>query len=158
MQNLRADPDDSVALRCWCCFGSPSLRSGAWKRLRRHCEQTGQAPREVLDQMIRGELTLPNCQELVNRYGLLKESLSGLADLSGNDLIERLFPADRRWAQALRAAAETIDREDVDALKLREGVRTAISQPELPVDVDYVRVMSLHKSKGLTADLVVVAG
>ena len=30
--------------------------------------------------------------------------------------------------------------------------------PELPLDVDYVRVMSLHKSKGLTADLVVVAG
>jgi len=28
----------------------------------------------------------------------------------------------------------------------------------LPTDVDYVRVMSLHKSKGLTADLVVVTG
>ncbi len=156
--NLLADLEDRVALRCWCGFGSPSLRSGAWKRLRRHCEQTGQSPREALEQMIRGELTLPNCQELVNRFALLKESLSGLTDLSGKGLIDRLFPADQRWAQALRAAAETIDREDVDALKLREGVRTAISQPELPVDVDYVRVMSLHKSKGLTADLVVVTG
>jgi DNA helicase II / ATP-dependent DNA helicase PcrA len=28
----------------------------------------------------------------------------------------------------------------------------------LPVDVDYVRIMSLHKSKGLTADLVIVTG
>jgi DNA helicase II / ATP-dependent DNA helicase PcrA len=34
----------------------------------------------------------------------------------------------------------------------------AITQPELPTNVDYVRVMSLHKSKGLTADLVIVAG
>src|SRR5262249_34987787 len=30
--------------------------------------------------------------------------------------------------------------------------------PELPTDADYVRVMSLHKSKGLTADCVVVTG
>jgi superfamily I DNA/RNA helicase len=32
-----------------------------------------------------------------------------------------------------------------------------ITQPELPTDVECVRVMSLHKSKGLTADFVVVA-
>ena len=37
-------------------------------------------------------------------------------------------------------------------------VQRGITQPELPTDVDYVRVMSLHKSKGLTADLVIVAG
>ena len=156
--NLLVDLDDRVALRCWCGFGSPSLRSGAWKRLRRYCERTGQAPREALQQMTRGELKLPNCQELVNRFELLMASLSGLTELSGRDLIDKLFPTEQRWAQALREAAETIDREDVDALKLRDGVRTAISQPELPSDVDYVRVMSLHKSKGLTADLVVVTG
>jgi len=37
-------------------------------------------------------------------------------------------------------------------------IQRGITQPELPTDVDYVRVMSLHKSKGLTADLVVVIG
>ena len=41
---------------------------------------------------------------------------------------------------------------------MREVLRVGITQPELPTDVDYVRVMSLHKSKGLTADLVIVAG
>ncbi|MEA2693991.1 MAG: ATP-dependent helicase UvrD/PcrA [Acidobacteriota bacterium] len=156
--NLLADPDDRVALRCWCGFGSPSLRSSAWKRLRRHCEQTGQGPREALEQMVLKELTLPNCRELVSRFELLQQKLSQLTTLSGNDLIDNLFPADQQWAHSLRGAAETLDESDIDALKLREGVRTAISQPELPVDVDYVRVMSLHKSKGLTADLVVVAG
>ena len=38
-----------------------------------------------------------------------------------------------------------------------DKLRVVITQPELPTDVEYVRVMSLHKSKGLTADLVVVA-
>ncbi|MEH2005336.1 UvrD-helicase domain-containing protein [Nostoc sp.] len=37
---LLANPEDRVALRCWCGFGSDSLRSGAWERLRIHCEQS----------------------------------------------------------------------------------------------------------------------
>jgi DNA helicase-2/ATP-dependent DNA helicase PcrA len=48
--------------------------------------------------------------------------------------------------------------DDVDAAALLEHLRVNITQPELPTDVDYVRVMSLHKSKGLTADMVVVVG
>jgi DNA helicase-2/ATP-dependent DNA helicase PcrA len=33
-----------------------------------------------------------------------------------------------------------------------------ITQPELPSSVGYIRIMSLHKSKGLNADHVVVTG
>ena len=33
-----------------------------------------------------------------------------------------------------------------------------IIQPELPTDVDYVRIISLHKSKGLSANHVIVIG
>jgi superfamily I DNA/RNA helicase len=48
--------------------------------------------------------------------------------------------------------------DDFNPSNLREQLRISITQPELPTDVDYVRVMSLHKSKGLTADLVAVVG
>jgi DNA helicase-2/ATP-dependent DNA helicase PcrA len=58
---------------------------------------------------------------------------------------------------AVRAYARAAE-EDVEPSSLRDILRSYISQPELPTDVDYVRVMSLHKSKGLTADLVVVSG
>ena len=47
---------------------------------------------------------------------------------------------------------------DCGPVELRDALLAAITQPELPTHVDYVRVMSLHKSKGLTADLVIVAG
>jgi superfamily I DNA/RNA helicase len=158
--NLLADPDDRVALRCWCGFGSPSLRSNAWKRLRSQCEATGQSPRQALESMVAGELTLNHCGDLVKRFELLMETLSGLDGLQGAELIEALLPEQEEWTQLLRSTAEAMEEadEELDAEKLRDGLRTAISQPELPVDVDYVRVMSLHKSKGLTADLVVVAG
>src|SRR5581483_553939 len=45
-----------------------------------------------------------------------------------------------------------------DSDYLLDEVRTSVTQPELPTEVDYVRVMSPHKSKGLTAELVIVAG
>ena len=61
-------------------------------------------------------------------------------------------------AHRLRPMASNIGRDELDAKELREHLRIGIMQPELPTDVDYVRVMSLHKSKGLTADLVVVLG
>jgi DNA helicase II / ATP-dependent DNA helicase PcrA len=41
---------------------------------------------------------------------------------------------------------------------LAEALKSAVSQPELPEEGDYVRVMSLHKSKGLTSRAVIVAG
>jgi ATP-dependent DNA helicase UvrD/PcrA len=34
----------------------------------------------------------------------------------------------------------------------------AVSQPEIPPDVAEVRIMSLHKSKGLSSPVVVIAG
>ena len=37
-------------------------------------------------------------------------------------------------------------------------VRYAIGQPEVTFDATFVRIMSLHRSKGLTAKMVVIAG
>jgi superfamily I DNA/RNA helicase len=37
-----------------------------------------------------------------------------------------------------------------------EEARAGVTQMDTPVDVDYVRVMSLHKSKGLTSRIVIV--
>ena len=41
---------------------------------------------------------------------------------------------------------------------LFESMRATVTQPETPAEADYVRVMSLHKSKGLTSKVVLVAG
>lgn len=41
---LLANPDDRVALRCWCGFGSASLRNGGWRSIRGYCEEHNQSP------------------------------------------------------------------------------------------------------------------
>lgn len=157
--SLLADLDDIVSLRCWCGFGSSSLRAPAWKRLRDHCNETVEDPRQVLEQLAVGTIHIPYTGQLVTRYQELQQRLADLRDLAGQALIDALFPEDSEWAAPFRLVSPTNDDgEDCGPTGLFEGVRTRIIQPELPTDVEYVRIMSLHKSKGLTADMVVVAG
>jgi DNA helicase-2/ATP-dependent DNA helicase PcrA len=155
---LLVHPEDAVSLRCWCGFGSSSLRRHAWKRLQAHCIEGGETLVAALARVASGELELPYAQGLVERYALLQEKRGQIRDLRGDELVEALFPKNMEWAEPLRDLAEGIQEEGYEAPKLLEVVRGGITQPELPTDVDYVRVMSLHKSKGLTADLVVLAG
>jgi len=154
---LLAHPNDRVALRAWCGFGSPSLNAGAWARIRAHCTKTGDAPRAALDQLDRGDLVLPNTGALLARYRALKAELARLAEGKGQALADLLFSETNPWAEPIRSALDEPTQYPT-ARKLHAALVTAIAQPELPTDVDYVRIMSLHKSKGLTADLVVVAG
>lgn len=155
---LLANPDDRVALRCWCGFGSPSLRYSAWARLQTHCEASGESPWVVLERLESGELTVPYTARLVERFQVLRERLAELERDRGQALVDSVFSGQNDRTGPIRSLASAIERDAFDAEELREDLRVRITQPELPTDVNYVRVMSLHKSKGLTADLVVVIG
>jgi len=155
---LLANPEDRVALRCWCGFGSDSLRQVPWAKLTERCSTTGQSPRELLARIESGAEKLPHSNQLVERFRLLNEQLAALNNLKGQALLDALYPVGTGWAEPFRTIASSIEEPDYDAKFFVQRLRSAIVQPELPTDVDYVRVMSLHKSKGLTADLVVVTG
>jgi DNA helicase-2/ATP-dependent DNA helicase PcrA len=155
-----SDPEDRVSLRCWCGFGSASLAAPAWRRITERCNQAGRSPREQLLAMSSGAESLPHCQSVVDRFNELETRLVALGPLTGQPLVDALFPVGHEWAEPLRRiATAAIDQtEAFDAAFLLDTIRSGVTQPELPTDVDYVRVMSLHKSKGLTADLVVITG
>ena len=155
-----ANPDDRVALRCWCGFGSPSLRTGIWSQLRRHCELQEISPKEALQDLLKGRRFLRGrgVRDLIMRYQELEDQLQELHDLKGQDLVDALFPEGEEWAESLRALALDIEEGDFNAKVLLDRLRSSIVKPELPTEVNYVRVMSLHKAKGLTADLVVILG
>ena len=155
---LLANPEDRVALRCWCGFGSNSLRSNAWKRLQEHCEESNLSPRSMLERILSGKSRIPHTGEIVRRYSELNRKLQTLQGLRGRDLVDAIFPSSAQWATPFRYIGTLFVGDDSDAEALQDALRTGITQPELPTDVDYVRIMSLHKSKGLTADLVVVVG
>jgi DNA helicase-2/ATP-dependent DNA helicase PcrA len=154
---LLARPEDKVALRSWCGFGSNSLHSGSWARVRLYSETTNDSPREIFEKILSRQLIIPSTGRVAERYRVLKQRLSELEDLTGNDLIDAIFPQTEAWAGQIRGLVSGLG-ADVGPIELLEYISHAVTQPELPTDVDYIRVMSLHKSKGLTANLVVVAG
>ncbi|MGV8041969.1 MAG: ATP-dependent helicase [Thermoanaerobaculaceae bacterium] len=155
---LLVDPEDRVALRWWLGEGSPSSRRGAYRRLRQHCEATGDSPRTTLESLDQGSLALPDVGELLIRYRELKAAVSGFTGLPLAQVVETLLPAATDGCAALREIAMLAlpQLKSLDALFDR--IKTQITQPEMPEEGEFVRVMSLHKSKGLTCKVAVVAG
>jgi DNA helicase II / ATP-dependent DNA helicase PcrA len=156
--NLLADPDDLVSLRCWCGFGSSSLNRAGWEKIVKFSGAETMSVQRVLERLSGEQLALPYTGNIVSRYRALKLRRQELGELTGQRLIEAIFPEAHDWAASLNRLAYQTAPDDCGALELRDALLVAITQPELPTNVDYVRVMSLHKSKGLTADLVIVAG
>lgn len=155
---LLSNPNDRVALRCLCGFGVSTLASSPWARLRTHCADTDETPYEALERIASGHASLPYTSRLVTQFSELKRRVDELQDLMGQDLTDELFPDNASWAEPFRELAGGIEEADYEPQELRDVIRVGVTQPELPTDVDYVRIMSLHKAKGLTADLVIVVG
>jgi superfamily I DNA/RNA helicase len=156
--SLLVNPEDRVSLRWWLGEGSPSYRRNAYLRLKQHCEASGLSPKAVLDACIAGTLNLNGVGDLIIKYDELTAILAGLQTKSVAELIDALFPAGNDDVAVIREAALL----DLDELEtggdLLDLIKTNVSQPTIPEEVDYVRVMSLHKSKGLTSKVTIVAG
>jgi DNA helicase-2/ATP-dependent DNA helicase PcrA len=110
-----------------------------------------------LERLDAGILQLDRVGGILGRFRELKAALEPLAELSGATLVDALFPENQPWAKALREAALLKINNDVIATKLLDVLKTSVTQPEMPESGDFVRVMSLHKSKGLTSKVVIVA-
>jgi superfamily I DNA/RNA helicase len=155
---LLVNPEDRVALRCWCGFGSSTLGRGEWNKLRQHCESTGKTPKEALEHLADGSYPATGMRHITERFRMLRSRLAELAELRDADLIDALLPANAEWAAELRDVASALPADEFTADELREWLEGVILRQDAPIHVDYVRVMSLYKAKGLTANLVAVVG
>jgi len=156
--SLLADPDDRVSLRFWLGLDSPSWNTSEYNKLRLHCESFGQSPREALDDIVAGRLSINRIIRIKRKYQELLSSIATMESLNLEELVNNLFPADIEWAKPLRETALfVINRVDTPP-KLLNELRLQITQPEMPENGDFVRVMSLHKAKGLTNKVTIVAG
>jgi len=149
--------DDPVALRVLLGLGDASGRAEAYGALSRHCLDIGITERDALE-LARGGQRFPvPMRALLSRY---EDVVARLASVPTElpDLVDALLPGDVDALADLR----------VEALDLLPGVSTPaellnelvarITQADIPASPDYVRIMSLHKSKGLTSPVVFIVG
>jgi DNA helicase II / ATP-dependent DNA helicase PcrA len=154
---LYVDRQDRIALRWLLGYGSNDFRSGAYARLRTYCEDNGAEPWDVMAGLSNGEIRIPHTQHLVTRFREIQNELVGLG---GHESLKDFVPAwlhiddndpFHRLVLDLALGVETPD-------ELLNAVIVAVSQPDVPPDVTEVRIMSLHKSKGLSSPVVIIAG
>jgi ATP-dependent DNA helicase UvrD/PcrA len=160
---LRLDPADRVAERAWVGIDQPEARESTYRRLWPAADEAGISIGEAIARIKAGELVVKWSAGVVARWEQLTERLSALEPL-GDDLvalIDALMPEGDDDLEALRASALLAlqAREEGDPVSaFPAAVRYAVGMPEVPFDATFVRIMSLHRSKGLTAKLVVIAG
>lgn len=158
---LFANEEDRVALRWLVGRNGNNFHAAGYRRVRNHCEATGLSPWQALSQLSAGTLSIPLTNRIVNDFNALLAELSALAalpDLAA--VVDVLFPAGQDDTRELRDIAVGLIAADpaIDAQSLVSEMITAITQPEIPTDVQEVRIMSLHKSKGLSSPVTIIAG
>ena len=156
---LLVDRTDRVALRWLVGLGSNDFRTGAYSRLRTYCEQSGDAPMDALQKLANGTITLPYCQQLIARFHAIQNELRYLEE-HGNisEFVQRWLRAEFAGSGELQLLVARLLGEVESPSDLLSRMLEEISQPEIPPDVTEVRIMSLHKSKGLSSPVVMIAG
>lgn len=158
---LFVDREDRVALRWLLGLDSQNWRAPGYARIRTHCEQTGMTPWQTLDAINVGQLRLKNIGHLVDEFEKIKTVIQELENLENlTAVIDVLFPADTDGLRDVRATAlATLELVgEGGRTKFLAELSTAISTPEIPSEIQDVRIMSLHKSKGLSAPITIIAG
>ena len=162
---LLIDPDDRVALRAWLGSGSTSFRSGSYVRCLRMAQEHNTDVASVLGEVAARRLTVPYTAALVDRWLLLERRRTELAPLLDDlaALIDATLPDGDATVALLRQTALDVIRVDDDEAEIEldaflTQLRSSISQPEVPIESTVARIMRFHKSKGLTAEVVVMAG
>lgn len=155
--NLLVNPEDRVSLRVWLSFGTTTLNTPAYLRLYAYCKQTGESPLRALHRLVDGSLKIPYTKPIVERFKVLIATLQNLENKSPLEVRDILFPDGHEWTNDVRAMLAGVQ-EDGAFTDMLQIINSSVINPEPPLIVDYVRVMSLHKSKGLTAEVVIICG
>jgi DNA helicase-2/ATP-dependent DNA helicase PcrA len=156
---LLVDPVDRTAMRAWIGMGHRNERADGYQRLRQISQELQLELSETINAVSQGKLRVAHTQGIEERWQELQARLASLCGLQGLELTRALWPPENEDCEDLRLMAENIANEFPEPKQLLEALRQEITQPQLPDSKsDIVRVMSLHKSKGLTAALILVAG
>jgi DNA helicase II / ATP-dependent DNA helicase PcrA len=107
-----------------------------------------------------GTLSIKYAEPLITQFKTIKGNLDALDALKGNlaAFVDALFPdADRNLSELRELALARMEPSGTPQ-DLLSAMMQEITQPDIPLTVEEVRVMSLHKSKGLSSPYVFIAG
>jgi superfamily I DNA/RNA helicase len=155
---LLVDPNDRAALRHWLGSSSSSGFVKSYSKLRAVCESETAEPTSVLDDVVGGGRRIPYAGRLAKRYRELRDEMNRLSVLHGTEFIDAWLPPDVESLESLRDMVVNQIGPDASREQMLQDLKTLLTQPEVPTRASYVRIMTMHKAKGLGAHTVIVVG
>ncbi len=154
---------DRVSLRFLLGYNRNAPENSGWRVgeyavLRRYCEQHDLEPWEALSSTADGLTEIPDISALLSEFRQIRHEVSALDGKNAQEILDSLFPKAQSWAADARMAAGENVAEGTTIEQLYDLMLSEITQPTMPSEVAHVRIMSLHRSKGLTAAVVAICG
>ncbi len=156
--NLLTNNHDLVALRCWLGFDSTTKNVSGYNYLVEYSISERKEPFDILQGVVDGKITLKYSSHSIAKFKELKQILEELSKCKVSEIINKLFPKSESWAHPFLEMLEELNDDDNEVKNIQSTVLNSAINPEMPLDVDYVRIMSIHKSKGLTSEISIICG
>lgn len=156
--DLLINPKDRVALRCLLGYRKGGLRNEQWKKVMTYSESHRISPYNVLEGMEKGQIDIGSkVPSLIDRFTEVCTEIEQLKTLSKTEIIESLFPLDNLWSSQIRSYYSALDdKENLDLSEISKRIKEYFGKTDVPSEFSVVRIMSLHKAKGLNCNITFV--
>lgn len=173
--NLLANPDDAISLRFLIGYGSSDFRKTQYSKLNELSKKNNLTIVETLNKILKGKLEDKGVKTIVEEYrkvlALLieikraiienpEEAFQNIFIKTDDDEIEfyELNQLYRKAIEEIGIDQIEADQEDFESWykQIFNSLQESIALPDSPEDIDHIRIMSLHSSKGLSAKFVIL--
>jgi superfamily I DNA/RNA helicase len=160
MLQLVANENDLIAWRVLLGLGGDKGSSESYRRLRAEALSRGKSILELLGDMSAGDPLRSTFKKFTEVFTKNTTAIRRLRDSAPNEIVDKLFPDGDQALVDLREIAVSIldGRPNIDVKSLAREMINRLSFNDVDHSPDFVRVMTLHKSKGLTANQVFILG
>lgn len=155
---LLVDKNDRVALRCWLGIGHSTANVVGYANLMKYCIDNHISPYEAAELLCQDGISINYSKHTIKRFEELQTEFEKYKGKKVSEIISGLFPKGEDWAAPFLELLDELDDEENSIVDIQRVIRSNVINPEMPLDVDYVRIMSVHKSKGLTSDISIICG
>lgn len=161
LMNYIAYPEDRVALRA--VLGIESPLETTYKKILNKATELGTTPKDIITKIISGTITIPRittAHPIIIRFLIAEKARTDLEGKTVNEVLEYILdPGLVADMEVFVNLIETVTiTEGMTIQSFFDKVQGRIISPEVTQEEGYVRIMSLHKSKGLTAKAVIILG
>jgi len=173
--NFLANPEDKISLRFLLGYDSPDFRRNQYSILSQLATEKNLSTKETLDAILRNELPETNLRSIVSTYrniiadvpnlkrAIIEDPINGFHNFFVTNPAQEddFYELEQVYRNVINDVGVEIINESEENFnewikEITQSILETIALPDSPENIDHVRIMSLHSSKGLSAKLVIL--